>query len=95
MLASALLAALTEIQRHAVPPDLRKLIEKLPWLDSAVQNTPRMLVRKLCGAPAADMLHIGRGPLLYWLVNFVALKMQDLRHWNKYVDPKLLTEWFP
>ena len=94
LLVAALVAVLTEVQRHAVPAVLKPWVQAMPWLDAAVQNMPRMLIRRLCGPDAANMLHLGRGPMLYWLINLLALKVLDLRNWTRHVPPDLLKEWF-
>lgn len=94
LLVAALVAVLAEVQRHAVPAVLKPWVQAMPWLDAAVQNMPRMLMRRLCSPYAANMLHLGRGPLLYWVINLLALKVLDLRNWTRHVPPDLLKEWF-
>ena len=93
LLTAALVAVLTEVQRMAVPDNVKPCVARWQGLDAAVQSLPRTLVRMLSGRRAGNILHVGRAPLTHWLLHKLALRVLDLRRWNDQVPPKLKTKW--
>ncbi len=82
ILMGALLVVLVDILRNQVPAPFRAFVARWHWLDDAVQSLPRMIVRRMLGLPTAQLLRLGRLPLLHWIVGTLALKLIDLRKWN-------------
>jgi len=79
LLTGAWLTILVQIQRERTPERMRMWLVRLPWLDEALQQLPRVLIRRLCGVRAARHLRISRVPLLHWLVCRLALLLVDVR----------------
>ena len=83
VLMGALMVILVDEQRKSTPPPFREWIARYHWLDEALQNLPRILVRQLAGIPTARMLRLGRAPFLHWVVGRIALLLIDLRTWEQ------------
>ena len=84
-LMAALLVVALGVQNDTFPEDWR-WIKRWRWIDDALQDLPRVLVRQLAGVPTARMLYLGRAPFLHWLVCRAALLFVDLRKWRSRVD---------
>jgi len=84
-LMAALLVVALDVQNQTFPKDWR-WIKRWHWIDDALQDLPRVLVRQLAGVPTARMLYLGRAPLLHWLICHAALLFVDLRKWRSRVE---------
>lgn len=93
LLTAALVAVLVEIQRQALPGWAVPWARRLPFLDEAVKCLPRLLIRRNLGARAANVLNIGRPPLLYTLVASLGLSLIDLRTWADNIPADLKKQW--
>jgi ER-bound oxygenase mpaB/B'/Rubber oxygenase, catalytic domain len=79
LLIAAWMTILIQIQREQTPENLRTLLDAVPRLDEALQQMPRILIRRLCGDEAAGYLRIGRAGLIDQLVCRLALLLIDVR----------------
>lgn len=79
LLVAAWITILVQIQRERIPPNFRWWLETFPRLDEALQQLPRLLIRRLCGDEAARYLRIGHLGLLDHLACLVALALIDGR----------------
>lgn len=79
LLTAALLTMLVQLQRENIPVKWHPLLKCWPSLDEAVQQLPRILVRRLCGISAARCLRVSRAPLLQLLICEIARMVIDLR----------------
>lgn len=80
-LMAALLVVALDVQNETLP-DKWRWIKGVRWIDEALQDLPRVLVRHLAGVPTARMLYLGRAPFLHWLICRLALRLVDLRNWR-------------
>ena len=88
LLCSALITTLVQVQRERIPQQFRKSILANAWLDEALQQMPRVLMRKLCGVRAVRQLRVGRAPLLHWLICRIALLVIDIDQVADYPMPQ-------
>lgn len=79
LLTAALLTLLVQVQREQTPRKFRGLLTTLPRLDEALQQLPRILMRRLCGEDAARYLRIGSVGWFDRLVCWIALQVVDIR----------------
>jgi hypothetical protein len=78
---AALIVVALDVQNQTFPEEWG-WIKRWRWIDDALQDMPRVLVRQLAGVPTARMLYLGRAPFLHWLICRVALLLVDLRKWR-------------
>jgi hypothetical protein len=81
-LIAALLVITVDLQRETIPSPFREWIKDHRWLDLALQDLPRTLVRRLCGDGTADMLHVGEAPWFHSLICRLALIFINLNDWK-------------
>jgi len=87
LLIAAWITFLVQVQRENVPEDLRDRLTKCPRLDEALQQLPRILIRRLCGDEAARYLRIGHAGWFDRFVCWVAMILRDPREIPVSIDP--------
>jgi hypothetical protein len=79
LLVAAWITILVQIQRERLPERYRDWLVNFPRLDEALQQAPRIFIRRLCGDRAARQLRIGHAGWFDRLVCWVALRLIDIR----------------
>jgi hypothetical protein len=82
-LMAALMVVAIDLQNEHWPQTRgMQWVRRQPLLVAALQDLPRVLVRKLAGRQVAELLYLGRAPFLHWLVCEIGLMFIDLREWD-------------
>jgi hypothetical protein len=79
LLVAAWITMLVEFQREWYPPPLQHFLGMFPWVDEALQQLPRILIRHLCGTQAARSLRIGHAGLIDQFICALVPFFYDLR----------------
>jgi hypothetical protein len=87
-LMAVLLVVALDVQR-ATFPERWRWVQRQRWIDDALMDLPRFLVRRLAGVPTARLLYVGRVPFLHWLICKLALWLVDLRSWSTRTESPL------
>jgi hypothetical protein len=86
LLVAAWITFLVQVQRESTPENLQGLLRTFPRIDEALQQLPRILVRRLCGDEAARYLRIGHAGLFDRFICWLALLLIDVRGIAAQVD---------
>lgn len=79
LLTSALITVLAQIAREHMPVKYHWLLTNFPRVDEALQQIPRVLIRRLLGEEASRQLRIGHVAWFDRLVCWVGMKLIDPR----------------
>lgn len=88
-LLAALLVILVQKQRERVPEALRAWLERWPAVERALQDLPRVLMRRMLGLSISRRLRLGRAPFLHWIVCRLALAHLDPSKYGQPTHPQV------
>jgi hypothetical protein len=87
-LLAALLVILIQKQRERVPVGFHARLDHWSAIERALQDLPRVLMRRMLGLQIARRLRLTRAPLLHWIVCRLALLFFDPSRFGQATSPE-------